>query len=217
MNSDKTLLWYPNADIRTDEKNRMKTRGKYDKGYPEGAVIHFSAGASAESSHKWGLLNGYCFFTIAKCGKVIQSFPLDEWGYHAGISSYPTMGTSLSQKLVGIEMDSAGLLTKKPDNKYYTWFNKEVPKENVRFREAVDNCPTGFYEKCTESQEIALKALILWLKRNNPKVFNFDYLLSHSEISPGRKQDIGGSLSMDMNQYRGFIVRLYDQGDVLST
>lgn len=202
------LLWYPPAKV-PDIKERMISRGKYKHGFPEGAVFHFSAGASAESAYKWGRLNGFLFFTIAKSGQVIQGFPLDEFGYHCAPSSHPTLGDKLNSKLVGIEMDCYGKLDKK-GNKYYTWFNKEVPESNVRYSDNNDNIERGWYEKLTIEQEIALKALIFWMKRQAPDIFDFNYVVSHDQIAPDRKNDIGASLSMTISEYRQFLKDSYE-------
>ena len=63
----------------------------------------------------------------------------------------------------------------------------------------------------------------MWLKRNNPDVFRFDYVAGHDEIatlgSPGspkektlgRKQDPGGSLSLPMAEYREMLFSRYAQ------
>lgn len=184
----------------------MIVRGHYPREYPEGCVVHFSAGNDFVSSIEWGRLNGFGFFSISKEGKIIQATPLDSWSYHAGVSHYPGLGDGLSRRLVGIELHSAGKLEKK-NGKYYTWFNKEIPEKDVRVCEARDNIEFGYYEKFTEIQELALVTLILWLFDNNRNVFNLDYILGHQEICVphGRKNDPNGCLSMSMPEYRNYI------------
>lgn len=203
-------LVYPSAVVPGYE---MKTVGRYEKGYPEGAVVHYTAGSTAESSLAWGLKQGYCFYMIAKSGKVYQPFKLDRWGSHCGASSHDILGTRLSKKLVGIEIDNSGSLTSK-GGKYYTWFDKEIPAANVRRVEDLDGMVSGNYEKYTSQQEEALTRLLLWLKANNPSVFNFDYVLGHYEVSKGRKADPSGALSVSMARYRSHLKELYSKGGV---
>lgn len=193
-------LWYPKAQITGPQ---MPTQGTYPKGYPEGAVIHFTAGrcdteADALGSLNWGMQEGYTFFVIGPTGKVYQRFPLNRWGYHAGKSHWPTLGSSVSNRLVGIEVACAG----KVDNNGKAWFGQKFSAERLRFADKSFGSEVGYYVKYTEQQERALQELLLWLHNNNPQVFSFDYVLAHHEISPGRKNDCGGSLSLPMPQYR---------------
>lgn len=199
--SEQKLLWYPWARI---PPLRMKTRGAYRKNYPIGAVVHYTAGHSLSSALDHGRELGYCYFVIDIYGETYQSFPLNEWGYHCGESYSPKLGGSLSQDLVGIELVCAGELVKKQDT-YLTWFNKEIPQERVR---AVEQ---GYFEKFTLDQENALERLLLWLKDNNPEVFMIDNILGHFEISPKRKKDPGGSLSISMDELRLKIRKKYNE------
>lgn len=78
------------------------------------------------------------------------------------------------------------------------------------------NIAKGTYEKYTEKQEQALIELVLWLKKNNPSVFNLDYVLGHDEVAgPSgigrwRKTDPGGSLSMTMDKFRTLLKNKYN-------
>lgn len=197
-------LWYPEAKI-CDKK--MKSRGQYPKKWPMGAVIHYTAGRyenglqDALSTQAWGVEQGYSFFVISSSGEILQSAPLDSWGYHAGQSSYPGLGDSVSSKLVGIEVCSPGRVEKVKGG-YKPWFNAIYPKTDVRDVSEWSGVESGSYVKFTELQEQALVDLILYLKRGNPDVFSLDYVLGHYEVSPSRKADPGGSLSMPMSVFR---------------
>jgi len=200
------LLWYPAMEALIAP---MKSRGKYKNGYPEGAVVHFTSGRSllgaknAKNTVEGGIKNGYMFFVIDKDGLVYQNFPLSDWGYHAGKSQWPSLGESLSSKLVGIEIANAGSV--KPLNgKFVSWFGEiydpSVVRTILKKRDALD-C-VGHFHKYTEAQETSLIALLSWLHKNNPSVFKLDNVIGHHECSPGRKNDPGGSLSMSMTALR---------------
>ena len=201
-------LFYPDAE-RMDEG--QKTLGLYRNKYPEGAVIHYTAGnGSLEGDSKFAKEAGYNYFIIDKLGKIAQLAPLDRWGYHAGKSSCP-LGKSVSRFLVGIEVVCAGKLERKEcegiDGKYVTyrtWWGKAVHESDVRsFRYSSRRGQhIRSFEKFTCAQEDALQKLLLWLKNNNPKVFQFDNVFAHSEVSPGRKIDPGVSFSQTMPFYR---------------
>ncbi len=193
------LLWYPKAKI----VNGMRAAGNYQHGFPQGAVVHYSASRDdndqqAYDMADWGKSQGYSYFTIAPSGLVIQSIPLNLWGSHAGKSFWPGLGSSVSSKLVGIEVVCAGLL----DNNNKAWFGKVYSPDQVRTVTKADYGVSGKFKKYTKEQEIALFELLKWLHDNNPEVFNYDYVLGHMEVAPDRKTDPGGSLSVNMKTLR---------------
>ena len=223
-------LWYPKA-IKTEGKQR--TRGYYKHGYPQGAVVHFTAGRSrnkeeggkrqADTHYEQGLRSvkhsvdkgAYTYFLISRDGTVFQNFPLNRWGYHAGKSYLPGLSGSVSDKLVGIEVMNAGKLEKKGDV-YHAWFtttskgDKPFYKHEVRYFSGSKNQAKGYYHKYSPEQEKALKELLLWLKHNNPEVFSLEKVVGHDEVSPGRKSDPGGSLSVAMKDYRRILLQEYE-------
>lgn len=153
------LLWCPFAE-RNFKKSR--TAGSYAKGYPLGAIVHFTAGQS----------------------------------------TWPGLGDRVSDDLVGIEIQCAGML-EKSGSVYKTWYGETVPASDVRTVAAqTANQEAGAYQKYTAAQEDALIRLLTWLRENNPDVFSYDYVLGHDEVSPRRKNDPGGSLSMTMPALR---------------
>lgn len=199
-------LWYPEAKV---VEPGLPTHGRYASGYPRGAVVHFTAGAYGLSELDLARQVGYAYFLVDEKGGVHQGFPLDRWGSHAGKSSWPSLGDAVSRHLVGIEVDCAGILTPDGHGAFKTWWGKAVEKEDVRVVSPVpgthDNRVAGAYHRYTEAQETALVDLLLWLKTNNPSVFDLDLVLGHDEVSPGRKQDPGGSLSMPMPALRALL------------
>lgn len=218
VTSPKSMLWCPFADYTYHHVEK----GYYDLGYPLGAVVHASAGADkndqdAIDTISWGRGEGYSFFMIAPSGKIFQTLPLNKWGQHCGKSSWPGLGDALSDKLVGIEIACAGKLEKTSKlNTFKSWFGVEYkdldnePSDQVReVFQAKHGCPSGHYKMFTKEQEESLVKLLIWLKMNNPKVFNIDYILGHHEISPDRKSDPGGSLSMSMSELRKTIKDKY--------
>lgn len=181
----------------------LPTKGRYAKGYPEGAVVHYTAGAYGLSELELARQVGYTYFLIDAAGGIHQGFPLDRWGSHAGKSSWPPIGEgNVSNRLVGIEVDCAGML--KPDGRgnFKSWWDETIGHGDVRVVAGEENRAAGAYHKFTAAQEEALSKLILWLKENNPDVFKIENVVGHDEVSPGRKQDPGGSLSVTMPSFR---------------
>jgi N-acetyl-anhydromuramyl-L-alanine amidase AmpD len=193
-------LWCPFAKMMIP---KSQTRKDYPKGYPQGAVIHYTSGwqnQSLQDAIDFQVVQGYTYFVINERGEIAQNFPLNRSGYHAGESSHIKLGEWVSSDLVGIEITCAGLL----DSDRKPWFSKS-PVHSTDCREITSqdgNRQRGIYQKYTEAQEKSLVDLLRWLKENNPSVFDFDLVLGHDEVSPGRKQDPGGSLSKNMDDFR---------------
>lgn len=205
----KKLLWYPGAII---PEKRMATSGDYQYGYPQGAIVHFTAGQDrteqdALDSYDWGRGEGYVFFVIGPTGVVYQGFPLNKYGSHAGKSHWEGLGDRVSSKLVGIEIACAGLL----NGSGYSWFDKLYPEEQTRRVGKEHECMPGQYKKYTDKQEAALIDLLKWLHQNNPEVFKVEYILGHDEVAGVkgigyyRKNDPGGSLSIPMRKLRELV------------
>jgi N-acetylmuramoyl-L-alanine amidase len=207
------LLWVPFASI----KEAMKGSGTYRKGYPEGAIVHWTSGWSrdgekgasarkrAEEAVTWGAKQGYAYFAIGEDGSIIQSLPLNRWGHHAGSSSWPSLGSSVSQYLVGIEICNAGKLKNVADGVYESWFGARFKSDEVRYSKKNGNIQEGYYHKYSAAQEASLIQLLKWLKSNNPEVFSYDLVLGHDEVAPSRKTDPGASLSMTMPEFRALL------------
>lgn len=186
-----------------------RTRGKYSKGYPEGAIVHFTAGSHRQKDSDALQLqvdNGHVYFVVTPTGEILQNFPLDRWGYHAGPSRWDGFENGVNDNMVGIEVMCPGKL----NGNRAPWYNKgrSFPESECRQVASTDQIEGGWYRKFSEPQEQSLRKLILWLHSNNPAVFKLKYVLGHDEVSGPlglgrrRKNDPGGSLSVTMEDFR---------------
>lgn len=243
-------VWIPEAEnIDKSEGLKMKTRGEYEQGYPQGLVVHYTAGWALKRGHWWkpfplytrpdeklrslarrfavntaklGTKNGHNYLVMDVFGKVYQSRPLSKHGYHAGKSYWPSVGHSVSSKFAGIEILSPGILTEK-DGKFFTWYKQEIPAEYVREIPSQDeNRAKGYYCAFSAEQEKSLKNLAIWMHKNSPfvdgkpsldKIFVYDNVVGHDEVSPGRKTDPGGCLSVNMKDFRRMLFKEKIYGD----
>ena len=186
--------WIPWAE---DAPSGSK-QGTYANGYPKGIVLHWTAG------HRDGLKagndlmrdTGMLYLLADKDGNIAQSDSLAYHGYHAGKSSHPNCSGYVSDEFCGLEVQAAGTLTKKGD-KFYSWFNTEIPAAEVMYSKTRGNIDAGYYHVLTEAQMLATRKLCCWLYLNNPRVFKIENITSHDEVSPGRKPDMGASMVVD--------------------
>lgn len=202
-------LWYP---LATRVLPQLPTKGRYSLGYPRGAVVHFTAGAYGLSELDLARQLGYAYFLIDEHGGVHQGFPLDRWGSHAGVSQLDGIGTGVSRELLGIEVDCAGGPLKRHPTRpgtWTSWWGKVIDPDELRTVPAEANRVAGVYHRFTAAQEKALVELLVWLKTNNPEVFEIEKVVGHDEVSPGRKQDPGGSLSLTMPAFRELLQKRF--------
>ena len=226
--------WVPFAEnIAETERLRMKTRGEYANGYPEGLVVHWTSGwhlkrglwgnafpqptlktdtldKSARDyalrTAKLGVKNGHNYLVMDAFGQLYQSRDLTKWGYHAGKSFWTGTGYSVSNHFAGVEILSPGELRFARDGKFRTWFDYVVPKGHVREIETASGL--RYFHKFSIEQENQLVRLCLFLARNSPEdVFKIKNIVGHDEVSPGRKSDPGGSLSFGVNGLRDRVLR----------
>lgn len=188
---------------------KMPTQGTYALGYPRGAVVHYTAGAESLSELNQAVRLGHAYLLIDIHGVVHQGFPLNAWGYHAGRSSHSKLSGRIDKQLIGIEVDCAGRLDVDSPGSFKTWFGKPVERDDVRVVGRFENRHAGAYQKFTDKQEEALIGLLMWLKWNCERAFDFDFVLGHDEISADGKTDPGGSLSMTMPALRSHLKKTY--------
>jgi N-acetyl-anhydromuramyl-L-alanine amidase AmpD len=192
-------LSYPPAA----QSRKMITQGKYRYGFPEGAVIHYNAGRDDPKQFLDYMRSmKYVTFLIDRQGHIWQDFPLDEWGHHAGKSEWTYYRKTVHDCFVGIELLSAGVLKPTACGSFKTWFDTTVPENEVRLRGG------RYFQKFTFEQEKQLEKLLLWLELTGEGVFSFNNVVGHHEVSPGRKQDPGGSLRFEMPNYREHLKEL---------
>lgn len=204
ISSNRPEVFYPEA-IYIPSLPHMPTQGNYKKGFPEGLVVHYTAGdqrQGGESAVKQAIDSGYAYFFIDGSGHVYQQFDLSRHGYHAGVSQCPvTKRNYVSRYYLGVEIACGGRLT----NDGKTWFGKRVPPSETRTADYTYGV-SGVYQIFTWQQERSLLELCVWLclKGINPEL-----ILGHYEVSPNRKEDPSASLSVPMPLWREKVKEAY--------
>ena len=173
---------------------------RFAAGQPDSIVIHFTAGASAESA-----IQTLCdparqvsaHLVVARDGAISQLLPFDIVGWHAGRSSWQDR-TSLNQYSIGIEVDNAGRLAETDGNRYLTWFGREYGAEEVvravHRNEAEPSCWQRFQPAQITVVEELCRLLI--------DEYGITSILGHEEIAPGRKDDPGPAFPLDEMRQR---------------
>lgn len=212
----KKELWIPGAK----RVPAIKHRGTFNNGYPLTLTVHFNAGRdNPEGTMDSGRKNGYLYSALGRFGEHVQSNPLSQWGYHVGKSQIKIDGkfkSGASAFSHGVEISAAGSV-KKVGNGYRPWFwradKDTLTEDQVRFADDkyYEIKGDGYFHKYTTDQEESLIRLCLWMKSNCPDVFRLELVHAHSEVAIpfGRKNDCGGALSMDMDDFRQLLLKRY--------
>jgi hypothetical protein len=188
---------------------RMRTRGAYQGGNASGVLLHHSASKPGTGIIDYGIEEGYAYLCLDRDGTLWQAHDIREWGYHAGESSWKGLTGGVTDDLIGIEVVSAGRLTRVNDKLYPWWAfdqktgrlihpNELIPEERCVYCPHTDNDEyEGWYQKITSAQEQMILQIVPWLLQRCSKKI----LVSHYEVAPKRKNDIMG-MSMTMTQLR---------------
>lgn len=215
------------------EYHEMVSKGRYPKGYPEGAVVHWTSGRYEGDRHK-NFINfmrrrhlGTLY--IDREGKIFQDLRLHLKYWHSGLSRHPFYPgtTAIHNRAIGIECEGAGQVKPLPSGKgFYAWWDEDIktggpkkgatviPESDVQFiQTGHNNIARGYYHKLTEKQIHALTCTLIWLYLNSPDVFDLAKVVGHDEICPGRKSDPGGALVIGgvpytMDQYRKYVLNI---------
>ena len=127
--------------------------GPFAPGLPDTIVIHYTAGANAESA-----IHTLCdrerkvsaHLVVGRDGAVTQLLPFNIVGWHAGRSLWRER-TSLNQYSIGIEIDNAGQLSER-DGRYESWFGQTYPACGGRARRTpqpeLARCPSANTAAC---------------------------------------------------------------------
>jgi len=157
----------------------------------EGIIIHYTAGASAQSSVRHlsdPIVKASAHLVIGRNGHIYQLVPFNIKAWHAGKSSY--LGRrNMNDYTIGIELDNYGPLTKEGGN-FITWFKKKVPITQV-WTEPGEYHDSYWHDYSLLQLKTAHEICKLLISK-----YNLKYIAGHSDITP-RKQDPGPAFPLD--------------------
>jgi N-acetylmuramoyl-L-alanine amidase len=158
-------------------------------------VIHYTAGASfasdLQSLAKDEQTRASVHLLIGRDGKVAQIVPFNRVARHAGESQWGNV-SGLNQHSVGIELSNGGVLKKLANGKFTTWFNKEIPEDEVVEAEHERGGPVRGWHTYPQKQLDRLLEVASALHQK----YRFLDILGHDDISWPRKSDPGPAFPM---------------------
>jgi N-acetylmuramoyl-L-alanine amidase len=161
---------------------------------PDSIVIHYTGGSSASSAISWfenpdSRVSAH--IVIARDGTITQMVPFNVKAWHAGPSAYGGR-SGFNNFSIGIELDNAGILTRR-ENGFMAAFGRSYPAgEVVKLKhrnEAFERYWHTYTEQQIEQTETLCRLLI--------QTYNIKLIVGHEEIAPGRKTDPGPAFPLD--------------------
>ena len=183
--------------------------GPYAPGELDTIIIHFTAGANAESA-----IDTLCnverkvsaHLVVARNGTVSQLLPFNIIGWHAGHSKWGER-EGFNQYSIGIEIDNAGQLEER-DGCYESWFGRAYPPEEVVHGVHRHQTRESHWHRYTPEQLRVVEAICAALIETYP----IEHILGHEEIAPDRKVDPGPAFPLDQMRARLLNTAMADAG-----
>lgn len=172
---------------------------------PRFLIIHYTAGSSLQSTINWFLnpdAKASSHLLIGRTGETVQMASFNRRAWHAGLSSWGEIN-DLNSHSIGIELDNAGEMIQLSDGTWRSSFGRKYPDDEVFMgpHQHDDlNAPESGWHDYTEVQ---LQACFDAAAALHAK-YNFDAVLGHDDISPGRKRDPGPAFAMEAFRARLF-------------
>jgi N-acetylmuramoyl-L-alanine amidase len=173
-------------------------------------VMHFTAGANADSSVRW-LTNpeakASAHLVIGRNGSITQLVPFNKVAWHAGESRWENR-VGLNRYSIGIELDNAGPLTRAGD-RWRSWFGREYSNDEVVVavhKNGGEECGWPIFpeEQITAARDVSLKLV---------RHYGLIDIVGHDDVAPGRKNDPGPAFPMQ--SFRGSIIGRKEDGDAV--
>lgn len=172
---------------------RVRSPNVGDYFNPDTIVLHYTAGATAESSVSH-LINPAtevsAHLVISRDLRVFQLVPFNRVAWHAGKSNWKDR-VSLNRYSVGIEIDNAGKLDL-VDGNYYSWFGKQYMPNEVICAQHQNSDQKEYWHLYDDLQlELAQSLCRILIS-----TYSISEIVGHDEISPDRKIDPGPAFPM---------------------
>ena len=172
-----------------------KNQEKFQRGYPDSIIIHYTAGRDGKSSANFlskKSTKASAHIVVGREGTIYQLVPFDTVSWHAGKSTYNGR-TGFNRYSIGIEIDNAGILEPSGDQ-FVSWFGKKYTVSEVVKAVHRNESKEKYWHLYTEWQIEIVEEICEILLDSYPAI---NQILGHEEISKGRKVDPGPAFPLD--------------------
>ncbi len=180
--------------ISGESVNFVETPNKEGIIIPEYIIIHFTAGHGVENTINWfkePTAKASVHVNIDNDGRITQMVEFNKKAWHAGRSRWADR-SGFNDFSISIELENPGKLTK-VNERYYSWFEKEYPKDVVVEAMHKHENTTSYWHSFTERQIESCFQVCKLLT----ETYNIKDSLGHDDIAPIRKNDPGPAFPME--------------------
>lgn len=168
---------------------------------PSHVIMHYTGGASAESSIKWlcdPRAKASAHVVIAQDATITQLLPFNLVAWHAGVSSWQEPNGRTLEHFnnfsIGIELDNPGRLVMQPTGEWWsTALGRRYARDaGVSLVHKNEQRPSGWHIYPQTQIEAAFEVVYAIMH-----AYGIDEILGHDDIAPGRKTDPGPAWPME--------------------
>ena len=194
-------LWIEEHHLQQVPQNASPNHGGiFAEGLPDAIVVHFTGGASAESSVGWltnSAAKASAHVVIGRDGGIVQLVPFNVIAWHAGRSSYGGR-SGYNRFSIGIELDNPGRLRRTEGGRFISHFNRFYEPDDVLSAVHRNESVLSYWLTYTEAQLDSCFGLCSALCATYP----IREILGHEEIAPSRKDDPGPAFPLERFRQR---------------
>ena len=179
---------------------------------PEVLVMHYTAGASAESSIDWltdPAARASAHLVIGRDGSMTQLVAFNRKAWHAGPSSWQGR-PSLNGWSIGIELDNHGPLERVAGGWRTEWGTDVDDSQAVEAAHRSGGPVRGWHAFSEVQLDAALRAATVLAQH-----YGLRDVLGHDDVAPARKLDPGPAFPM--RSFRGAVLGRRDDGPGVGT
>ena len=161
---------------------------------PEYLVVHFTRGASAESSINWltdRRARASAHLVIARDGTVTQLVPFNRKAWHAGRSRWADR-ERLNSWSIGIELDNHGDLIGGSGRWRTAWGRPVDDQDVVELPHKHDGKVRGWHDYSEQQLQVTAAVATALIGH-----YGLKDVVGHDDIAPGRKLDPGPAFPME--------------------
>lgn len=161
---------------------------------PRFLVLHYTAGLTAPGAIEWfknPAAAASAHLVIDRAGGLTQMVGFNKRAWHAGKSAWKDLA-AMNRFSIGIEIVNAGRLKRSESGDWMSWNSVKIPPDQVIVAQHKnDDAPTG-WQIYPEAQIASTLSVVVALHAE----YEFEDILGHEDIAPGRKSDPGPAFPM---------------------
>ena len=161
---------------------------------PRFLILHYTGGLTAPGSIEWfrnPAAAASAHLVIDRSGAITQMVGFNKRAWHAGKSAWKNLN-GMNRFSIGIEIVNLGKLKRSESGEWMSWNSVKIPADQVIVAQHKNESAPAGWHIYPEAQINATLNVAVALHAE----FDFEDILGHEDIAPGRKTDPGPAFPM---------------------